>query len=99
MTGTKIKSMTGVEREWLLSELEYKGSCFKKIFLKTKQANRTPPPPHTGGMRGVKFTKSMPFFSKTNLIFICIVNNSMSTQQNDIFIGKNAFVHTICSFL
>lgn len=46
-------------------------------------------------MRGVKFTKSMPFFSKTNLIFICIVNNSMSTQQNDIFIGKNAFVHTM----
>lgn len=90
--------MTGVEREWLLSELEYKGSCFKKIFLKN-QTSKKNPPPHTGGMRGVKFTKSMPFFSKTNLIFICIVNNSMSTQQNDIFIGKNAFVHTICSFL
>lgn len=56
--------MTGVEREWLLSELEYKGSCFKKIFLKTKQANRTPPPPPRVAWEEYNSPNQCPFSAK-----------------------------------
>lgn len=45
MSETKNKSMTGVEREWLLSELEYKGSCLKKKLLKKPNKQIEPPPP------------------------------------------------------